>query len=147
MAENLLTKEEANHLLAMEKIPADGYKPATFPDLGGRIVIPLQSHDGREKFLFNITRKRIALTTSYQTRARQVFVLARLDFGAPHTNPDGTKVGAPHLHVYTEEYGDRVAIEIPPGMLSDVTSGIAILNDFMKYCNIQNCLIKTGLFT
>ena len=61
--------------------------------------------------------------------------------------PDGTKVGAPHLHVYTEEYGDKFAIEVPPGMLSDVNSGIAVLNDFMKYCNIKNCQIETGLFT
>ena len=55
MADNVLTKEVATNLLEMKKIPTPDYKAVAFPDMGGRIVVPLQSEDGREKFLFDIT--------------------------------------------------------------------------------------------
>ena len=146
MTEQALTKEEAQALLKMEKVPQPGIKPEPFPGLGGRIKVPLQAMNGREKFLFDITTKRIALTTSYQTRARQVYVLARLDFNAPHTNPDGTKIGVPHLHLYSEKYGDKVAYPVPEGLLSNPASKSAVLEDFMRFCNIKSCVIEIDLF-
>lgn len=43
---------------------------------GGRIEVPLRlSRDGRERFSLDINRKRIALTTGYQGRGRQVIAL------------------------------------------------------------------------
>ncbi|WP_202594242.1 DUF6978 family protein [Frateuria defendens] len=106
MADGLLSQSDADALLRMEKERANG-DPVAFPDLGGRIEVPLVSRDGRESFSLDINRKRIALTTGYQTRGRQTIVLARLDFAAPHRNPDGTEIGVPHLHLYREGYGDR----------------------------------------
>jgi len=116
--------------------------------MGGRIEVPLMSRDQREHFLLDIHRKRIALTTNYQTRARKVVVLARLDFTAPHRNPDGREVGVPHLHVYREGYGDKWAIEVPSGMLSNVQDTWLVLLDFMRYCGVvEQPNIVRGLFS
>lgn len=135
MADGLLSQSDADALLFMEKERANS-EPVAFPDLGGRIEVPLVSRDGRESFSLDINRKRIALTTGYQTRGRQTIVLARLDFAAPHRNPDGTEIGVPHLHLYREGYGDRWAYLVPEGMLSAPGDARRVLHDFMAYCRI-----------
>jgi len=147
MAEDALSQNDAEILLRMEKVPAspDAFR---FPDLGGRIEVPLMSPDERERFSLDINRKRIALTTGYQARGRQVVVLARLDFAAPHRNPDGTEVGVPHLHLYREGYGDKWAVEIPEGLLSKPEDAWQVLHDFMKYCGVvEQPNIVRGLFS
>ncbi|MBI1906178.1 MAG: hypothetical protein HYS20_08075 [Rhodocyclales bacterium] len=147
MAEDALSQSDADNLLRMAKVPAslDAFR---FPDFGGRIEVPLMSPDERERFSLDINRKRIALTTGYQTRARQVIVLARLDFAAPHRNPDGTEVGVPHLHLYREGYGDKWAVEIPAGLLSRPEDSWQVLHDFMKYCGVvEQPNIVRGLFS
>jgi hypothetical protein len=106
------------------------------------------SRDERERFSLDINRKRIALTTGYQTRARQVVVLARLDFAAPHRNPDDTEVGVPHLHLYREGFGDKWAIEVPVGLLSNPADAWQVLLDFMRYCGVvEHPDIRRGLFS
>jgi hypothetical protein len=135
MADGLLSQSDADALLHMEKERANGDSVA-FPDLGGRIEVPLVSRDGRESFSLDINRKRIALTTGYQTRGRQTIVLARLDFAAPHRNPDATEIGVPHLHLYREGYGDRWAYSVPEGMLSAPSDARRVLHDFMVYCRV-----------
>ncbi|MBA4291203.1 MAG: hypothetical protein C0439_19720 [Pseudomonas sp.] len=147
MADDSLSQSDAETLLRMEKKPAlpDAFQ---FPDLGGRIEVPLLSRDERERFSLDINRKRIALTTGYQARGRQVIVLARLDFAAPHRNPDGTEVGVPHLHVYREGFGDKWAVEIPTGMLSKPDDAWQVLHDFMNYCGVvERPNIVRGLFS
>lgn len=147
MADDALAQVEADALLKMEKVPASS-DVFHFPDLGGRIEVPLVSRDHREAFSLDINRKRIALTTGYQTRARKVVVLARLDFAAPHRNPDGTDIGVPHLHLYREGYGDKWAVEVPVGLLSNPRDGWQILRDFMRYCGvIEEPNIVQGLFS
>ena len=147
MAHDALTQAEAEALLRMEKVPVtqDAFR---FPDLGGRLEVPMTSRDEREHFSLDINRKRIALTTGYQTRGRQVIVLARLDFAAPHRNPDGTEVGVPHLHIYREGYGDKWAIEVPAGMLSQPDDAWQVLHDFMAYFGVvEQPNIVRGLFS
>lgn len=147
MADGTLTQSEADMLLRLEKVRAnDDLFP--FPDLGGRIEVPIVSRDLRESFSLDINRKRIALTTSYQTRGRQTIVLARLDFAAPHRNPDGTEIDVPHLHLYREGFGDRWAFPVPRGMLSEPGSARQVLQDFMAYCHIVDAPdIEFGLFS
>lgn len=146
MAEDALTQTEADALLRLEKVTASA-ETFHFPDLGGRIEVPLVSRNRREQFSLDINRKRIALTTGYQTRARQVIVLARLDFAAPHRNPDGTEVGVPHLHVYREGFGDRWAVEVPAGLLTNPSDSWQVLHDFMVYCSVvERPTIIRGLF-
>jgi len=142
-----LSQAEACALLRMEKFRVDATSH-TFPDLGGHIQIALQSQNQRESFSLDISRRRIALTTKYQTRGRQAVVLARLDFNSPHRNPDDTEVGIPHLHIYREGFGDKWAYEVPVGMLKNPSDAWQVLLDFMSYCSIvEPPSISRGLFS
>lgn len=146
MQNDSLTQAEVEAFLRMEKTRLDATEHA-FPDLGGHVEIPLVSRDRREAFSLDISRRRIALTTKYQTRARQSFVLARLDFNSPHRNPDDSEVGVPHLHIYREGFADKWAIEVPVGMLSNPEDAWQVLIDFMAYCAIvEPPTITRGLF-
>lgn len=147
MADGTLSQSDADALLRMEKVRVDD-DVITFPDLGGRIEVPLASRDLRETFSLDINRKRIALTTGYQTRGRQTVVLARLDFAAPHRNPDGEEIGVPHLHLYREGFGDRWAYAVPDGILTAPDNAWQVLQDFMAYCRIVEAPnIVRGLFS
>ncbi|ACF15088.1 conserved hypothetical protein [Chloroherpeton thalassium ATCC 35110] len=110
----MLTQIEADRLIEIEKIRVDD-KCYSYPALGGKLSIPLISTDGKENFFLDIHKARINLLRgTYQTRARQVIPLIRLDFGgAPHTNPDGEDIPCPHLHIYREGFGDKWAIAAP----------------------------------
>ncbi|CAM5217674.1 hypothetical protein CDEF62S_00649 [Castellaniella defragrans] len=146
MADDILAQADADTLLRMEKMPAST-AAFEFPSLGGRIEVPLISCDEREQFSLDINRKRIALTTGYQTRGRKIVVLARLDFAAPHRNPDGSEVGVPHLHLYREGYGDKWAVEVSMGILSNPDDAWQVLHDFMRYCGVvEQPNITRGLF-
>lgn len=147
MAEIVLPQSDAESLLKIEKIRADETVRA-FPDLGGAIEIPLVSRNNRESFSLDVSRKRIALTTKYQVRGRQVVVLARLDFGAPHRNPDGIELGVPHIHLYREGFGDKWAYPVPSQMLTNPNDAWQCLVDFMLYCNVtEEPYLTRGLFT
>ena len=151
MAEIDLTQGEADSLFAMEKVSAEATE-WDMPDLGGSVSVPLVSSDKKEHFLLDISKGRIDLKRQkYQNRAREVIVLARLDFGAPHRNPPelgGNEVGVPHLHIYKEGFGSRYAIEIPNNIFSNLNDSWQVLTDFMKYCNITKAPnFKRGLFS
>lgn len=137
MANVVLTQAEADGLLAMEKHRMDD-KVWLPPGRGGNVTVPLTSVDGRESFFLDLRRGRINLgKNTYQNRARQVFVLARLDVGgAPHRNPDDEVIGCPHLHLYREGYNDRWAFPVPPNHFSNVDDATQTLQDFMGYCNV-----------
>jgi len=147
MADGSLSQADADALLQMEKIRATD-DHMSLPDLGGRIEVALFSRDHRETFSLDINRKRISLRTGYQTRARQCVVLARLDFAAPHRNPDDTEIGVPHLHLYREGYGDKWAFAVPDNLLSDPNDAWQVLHDFMAFCRIvETPNFVRGLFT
>ena len=149
MAEINLTQSEADALIAMEKCSVSNER-VDFP-MGGRSVsLPLQSADRREHFLLDLSRGRIDLRkVKMQSRGRQVVVLVRLDLGgAPHRNPDDTEIGAPHLHVYREGYGDKWAVAVPHAQFRNVSDVWTTLEDFLRYCNVsQPPQIERGLFT
>lgn len=109
MADMHLTQAEADALLAMAKHRSDEERYA-FPMGGQSLSIALRSADHREHFLLDLHRARINLSkVKFQKRARQVVVLARLDLGGAHRNPDGIEVPAPHLHLYREGFGHKWA--------------------------------------
>lgn len=65
-------------------------------------------------------------------------ILLRLDVNGPaHTNPDGTIVPTPHLHIYREGYDDKWAFPVPPDL--DISSGQPdqILINFLRYCGVD----------
>ena len=87
MAEINLTQTEADALLALVKHRVDT-TAWDYPSPGEKVSIPLVSVDRRESFLLDLSRGRINLAKgTYQSRGRQVVILARLDFGGPpHRN-------------------------------------------------------------
>jgi hypothetical protein len=149
MAEINLTQDEADKLMAMEK-RAVGEEDWLFPDPGGRIAIPLTSLDKRESFILDVTRAQIKLTkATYQNRARFAIILMRLDLdGPPHRNPDGTEVPCPHLHIYKEGFGDKIAVTAPPNTYPNTVDLFATFEAFMKQCNVTHPpKIEKGLFS
>ena len=143
-----LTQSEADVLIAMEKHRLNDehyHYPTT-----GSLVVPLQSADKREQFFLDIRRGRIDLLKGkYQTRARQVVALVRLDFGgAPHRNPDGEEIGSPHLHMYRKGYGDKWAFPIPVADFPRIGDLWETFEDFLRYCRVTDPpTIDRGLFT
>jgi hypothetical protein len=144
-----LTQEEADKLIAMEKRSADT-KERLFPAPGESIAIPLVSLDKRESFMLDVTRARIRITkANYQHRARAAIVLMRLDLdGAPHRNPDGEEIPCPHLHVYREGWGDKIAIAAPIDRYPNTSDLFSTFESFMQQCNITDPpRIEKGLFS
>ena len=143
-----LTQAEADELLQMPKVFVDN-DPIEFslaePIDYDRV---LRSTDRREEFLLTIERgRRKHIRLKYQTRARRVIVLARLDLnGSRHKNPPESPykpaewINETHFHLYREGFEDRIAYELVdmPGwshLLS--TDGIAALERFMRFCGIE----------
>lgn len=133
----LLTQQEADRLLSMRKFLVDQSLIEIKPGTDQRLQ--LIGADRREEFLFDIWRSAARLSkVRFQTRARVVVVLARLDInGPPHTNPDGTKLGGTHLHVYREGYESRWAYPLDSERFRDPNNVVQTLIDFWVYCCIE----------
>jgi hypothetical protein len=148
MPEINITQSEANGLITMPKVRFDDQQ-YVYPGTGGAISVPLISQDKRENFLLDVSRGRINLLKGkYQTRARQVVVLVRLDFGGPpHRNPDDEEIACPHLHIYREGFADKWAMPAPTSAFPNTNDLWQTLTDFMQYCNIvEPPLLERGLF-
>ena len=142
-----LAQAEADRLLKMAKIFVD-QAPLEFSEtLPMNYVRELRSTDRREEFLLNFERgdkNRIRL--KYQTRARRVIVLARLELNGPrHKNPPeapykpGEWIGGTHLHLYQEGFEDRVAFELadaPDWKDGKEVKDILVFEKFMRFCGI-----------
>lgn len=149
MAELDLTQSEADALIAMEKVRTNDLS-YDYPNAGGKLTIGLASRDGHERFLLDISRRRIDLAKgTYQNRAKQCIPLVRLDFGGPpHTNPDGEVVPTPHIHIYREKFGDKWAQPLPPDRFPAGIDAWELLQNFYAFCSIvQPPVIERGLFT
>jgi len=136
MPDAILTQAEADVLLATQKEAEPGNRPL-FPNPGTKVEVVLRSLDKRETFLLDVSRGRIKLTkVTYQHRARQTVILARVDIdGPPHRNPDGVEVPCPHLHLYREGFADKWA-EPLPATFSGGGDLWRTLEDFCRFCNI-----------
>lgn len=148
MTDIYLNETEAKLLLEMPKIKEND-NIYSISQSGGKLIVPLLSIDKRERFYLDLSINRIDIKKGkYQSRARQVFVLARIDFnGSPHRNPDGTIVNCPHLHIYTEQYADKFAIDLPKEYFTYTNDLFKLLDEFMRYCNIVNPpIIQRSLF-
>lgn len=148
MASIHLTQVVADELIAMKKFRTDDKEYAD-PQLGDKISVPLVGDNKRESFLLDVIRGRIKLKKgTYQTRARQVVILVRLDFfGPPHHNPDDEEIPCPHLHLYREGYGDKWATPVPIDKFPNIADAWKTLFDFMRYCNVvEPPRFSQGLF-
>jgi hypothetical protein len=144
-----LTPAEADALLQMPKVFVES-TPLEFPNSQAlSYVRELRSVDRKEQFLFDFERgNRNRARLKYQTRGRKVFILARLDLNGPaHRNPPnapyrpGVRLQCPHFHRYIEGFEDKVAFvltDVPGLTMRDLTNGVFCLEDFLKYCAVQN---------
>ena len=131
-----LPQAEADTLLAMQKRrkEATAYR---LPGHRGKLAVPLEALTGREAFILDISRGGISLEKrTYQHRARQTVILARLHFGTPHRNPDDQEVGVPHLHLYREGFHDKWAFSVPADQFLNIDDLWQTLLDFMRFCNV-----------
>lgn len=148
MADIVLTQNEAEALLQMEKFKADN-TPHNFPLQGESLSVELLSADKRERFVLDIQRGRIKLAkVTYQNRAHRTVVLARLDLaGPPHRNPDGQEMPCPHLHLYREGFGDKWAIPIDPQVFRNPDDLWTTYQEFLAFCKVVDSPnIQRGLF-
>lgn len=143
-----MPQAEADALFSLAKYRVDGSE-WDYPGLGGAVSIPLVSVDRRESFSLDLRQSRIAIAKrTHQNRESRNVILARLDFGPPHRNPDGEEIGSPHLHRYVEGYGDKWAYPVPGEHFPDLSDPWRALDDFMKFCNIvEPPVIQRGLFS
>ena len=145
----MLTQAEADMLIEMRKKRCTN-SAYDFPEPGQKLVLPLVSENGREKFEMNIFRGRIRISKcNYAELGREVVMLVRLDIGGrPHHNPDGPaplpflnsyedqEVKCPHIHIYVEGYEARWAIPAPCDEFTSLCDLGSTLDDFFKYCNV-----------
>ena len=143
-----VTQIEADSLLQMDKEFVDS-DPLEFtqtqPMNYDRL---LQSVDRREQFFLTVERgRRKRIRLKYQTRARKVVVLARLDLNGPaHKNPPESpyrpdeRLDGTHVHLYKETFDDRIAYLIPdvPGLtIRDLSNGVVCLENFLRFCGLK----------
>lgn len=114
------------------------------------IEVPLHSSRMINEFALNFDCKSISLNRTFQTRQKSSGIqLLRIDIGKPHTNPDGVKVGSPHIHVYNDDFFDKFAFDLPDEIFKNKDDYFDILITFMKMCCIKDCekiFVKESLF-
>ena len=142
------TQTEADSLLQMAKEFVDS-APLEFTQMQPMNYDRLlQSMDRREQFFLSVERgRRKQIRLKYQTRARKVVVLARLDLNGPaHKNPPESpyrpdaRLDGSHVHLYRENFEDRIAYLIPDvsGLtIRDIGNGVMCLEDFMRFCGLK----------
>jgi hypothetical protein len=144
-----LSQSEADGLLRTPKLFKDDIvleMPQTETGLFEHILV---SQNKKEEFILNYGRYgRDSLKLKYQTRAREVVVLARLDIsGRPHRNPptevypEGEFIDGPHLHLYREGFDDKFAFslaQIEGLIINDFNNGIEVLESFLRFCAVDN---------
>lgn len=133
----MLTQAEADALIAMTKHFTSSGLVSIRP--GADESYELLGSDQRERFLLDVWRGTLRVSKlKYQTRAKKLWVLVRLDIdGAPHTNPDGAMLGGTHIHLYREGYEDKWAYPADPKNFRNLLDIQQSFYDFCSYCNIQ----------
>lgn len=109
-----LTTSEARTLIDMLKHEVLK-QHRKFPEDKTRLEFDVVGTYSRDEFTVTIARKGFDLDgCTYQGRTKsENTVLMRLDVNptSVHINPiNGEKITGTHLHIYTEEYGDKYAI-------------------------------------
>lgn len=130
-------------------------KNIEFPLPGSYSVLKLKDEDDNE-YIFDINRKRAKLDRcTYQERYNVRITLLRLDIDSkPHKNPDGTKIGEQHIHVYIDDYADAYAFTLDDPILNQINPKFNLENfniknrdrdklykyfeAFAEFCNIKN---------
>jgi hypothetical protein len=144
-----LSTNQFKELMSMKKYFIDA--EISLPAHGECSTFELMDSKEEEKFLLDVDRsgiielEKIKLQNRYATNV----ILIRLEVNGPqHINPDGTKIGCNHIHIYSEEYGDRVAYDLQSFKDASFYTCQKFYDYFMelcKYCNIRLPLFQTVL--
>lgn len=135
----MLTQLEADHYMQMAKHFLRAPATITIPP-GTDESYELANTDDRERFLLDVWRGTLRLSKlKFQNRVRTSMVLVRLDVdGAPHTNPDGQRLGGTHLHLFKEGYEDKWAHPIDPTIFTTLSDPGATFQEFCSFCNVES---------
>ncbi len=146
MNDFILSQEQADYYLSIRKIRAEDryYDIEKALAKEKRFQVPLKAREVKDNsFFLDISQKKIILKVKCQFRSvKQNVILARLDLYGVHRNPDGTEIEAPHLHIYKEGFGDKIAVKVPEGMLKNIDDPMQVIHDFIMKYNIE----EEGLF-
>lgn len=144
-----LTQIEADLLLKMPKAFDPKVTVIDFPKVQAfSAEHAIEGIGTREQFILDLERgnlKRARL--KFQTRARKIIILARIDIdGRPHRNPiDGPhrpneRLTETHIHLYREGFGSRVAYlpsDLKSFVIPAVTDDVSWLVAFLRFCNVE----------
>jgi hypothetical protein len=143
-----ITQSEAKRLLNLPKIFAVADQVIEFSNqMHFTGMFELNAQTTKDQFILDIERgnKRRA-RLKFQTRAKKIIVLARIDInGKPHRNPPdaphrpGERFSETHIHLYHEDFGDKIAF-LPSDLESfsvpkDKTDSSWLIA-FLKFCNV-----------
>lgn len=109
-----LTTQEAMELIDLLKQICENQN-IVLPNHGERTIFNVKAINNQKKFIVNINHDNINENKySFQARTFENNIpLLRLDVNpnGVHENSDRSKIYGTHLHIYSEEYGIRNAIE------------------------------------
>lgn len=145
-----LPQIEADLLLKMPKTFGPDLEVIDFPRVQSfQAEHALQGLGNREQFILDLERgnlKRARL--KFQTRARKIVILARIDIeGRPHRNPPDAphrpneRFTGVHIHLYREHFADRVAflpVDLPSFAAPSDGNEVSWLVAFLRFCNVQS---------
>lgn len=150
----LIINSEYYKLIQNEKNYID--KEFDFPGKDESIVLDAEDADSNS-YKIDINRKRAIITRCHYLERHPINnVLLRLDIDTkPHKNPNnGEKIGGYHIHIYTDDYGDSVALELDNPLLNIINPDFDLdrftidekeenrlykyFEAFSDFCNIKN---------
>ncbi|MHB8652572.1 MAG: DUF6978 family protein [Terriglobia bacterium] len=135
----MLTQAEADQFMQMLKHFVRPPATISIPP-GADDTYELADSNDREKFLLDVWRGTLRLSKlKLQNRVRAAVVLVRLDVdGAPHTNPDGTRLAGTHIHLFKEGYDDKWAYPADSKKFTLLSDPGKTFHDFCAYCKIES---------
>ena len=139
-----LAQAEADTLRAIEKLLTNP-NSVRIPEQGTTKIHPVhyfREEKRNDNMSVSTYRGKIdAMKVSYRLLYNNNIVLIRIDTHdrTKHINPDKTVIQPmqPHIHIYSEQYGDKVAYPLPQEF-SNANDIIVLLLDFLSYSNIIN---------
>lgn len=141
-----MTSDEFNRLMQLKKVFDD--EIVILPRAGGNGAYNLSSVSSRDTFILDVDRRSRIELSKFKVQTRNGVTkmpLVRVEFnGSPHMNPDGTKTGRNHIHVYRETDGDTGnlawAYDINSFFSEQPADNggefMSIFELFCRYCNI-----------
>ncbi len=138
-----LTQAEYNTLMQLIK----EFKEDDELNLNDRWNREVLAPETGDMFVLDFYRGRIEFKKfSINKRYKKTVILIRFCSHGFHTNPDGTQLKGPHLHLYKEGYDDKFAVDIKQIGATESSSMTEIMEKFLEYCKINKIPIKGTLF-